>query len=55
MERRRAKYLRKFTLPENANPEDVKAVYKDGVPTVTVGKRKVQEDPKPKTVNIPIS
>lgn len=54
IERRRAKYMRKFTLPEDANAEDVKASYKDGVLTIVVGKKPVEEQ-KPKKITIPIS
>eukprot|EP01018_Ginkgo_biloba_P035823 Gb_01047 [translate_table: standard] len=54
-ERRRARYMRKFTLPVNANAEDIKATYKDGVLTVTVAKRPPSETEKPKSVTIPIS
>lgn len=38
LERRRARYMRKFTLPPTANPEDVKATYKDGVLTISISK-----------------
>ncbi|GLJ49072.1 hypothetical protein SUGI_1035200 [Cryptomeria japonica] len=55
LERRRARYMRKFTLPGDANAEDIKATYKDGVLTVTVAKRNVSESEKPKTLTIPIS
>ena len=54
IERRRAKYMRKFTLPEDANPEEVQATYKDGVLTVVVAKKPVEET-KPKKISIPIS
>lgn len=55
IERRRARYMRKFTLPDNSNPEDVKATYKDGVLTVTVAKKVPPQSNKPQTVPIPIS
>ncbi|OVA02947.1 Alpha crystallin/Hsp20 domain [Macleaya cordata] len=58
IERRRARYMRKFTLPQDANHEDVKASYKDGVLTVNVSKKPREEEkqqPKPKTISIPIS
>ncbi|XP_077234306.1 17.1 kDa class II heat shock protein-like [Tasmannia lanceolata] len=56
VERRRVRYWRKFTLPKDANPDDVKAIYKDGVLTVTVGKKKPQQDSsKPKTIEVAIS
>ncbi|KAG9454494.1 hypothetical protein H6P81_007398 [Aristolochia fimbriata] len=54
IERRRAKYLKKFTLPLDADSEDVKPTYKDGVLTVTVAKKHLEETPKPKTVTIPV-
>ncbi|KAH9309953.1 hypothetical protein KI387_037864, partial [Taxus chinensis] len=46
LERRRARYMRKFTLPGDANVEDINAAYKDGVLTVTVAKRSVSEAEK---------
>ncbi|XP_058106562.1 18.8 kDa class II heat shock protein-like [Magnolia sinica] len=56
VERRRSRYMRKFTLPQDANPEEVNESYKDGVLTVIVSKRPRQQEPsKPKTVIIPIS
>ncbi|XP_010691944.1 17.6 kDa class II heat shock protein [Beta vulgaris subsp. vulgaris] len=38
IERRRARYMRKFTLAADASHEDVKAAYKDGVLSITVVK-----------------
>ncbi|PIA39955.1 hypothetical protein AQUCO_02600418v1 [Aquilegia coerulea] len=55
IERRRARYMRKFTLPNDANQQEVKAVYKDGVLTVNVAKKPLEETNKPKSVTIPIS
>lgn len=55
MERRRARYMRKFSLPGDSNVEDIKATYKDGVLTVTVAKRQPSDTEKPKSVTIPIS
>ncbi|KAJ4958305.1 hypothetical protein NE237_025416 [Protea cynaroides] len=55
IERRRARYMRKFTLPQDANQEDVKATYRDGVLTVNVAKKPKEETAKPNTVSIPIS
>jgi HSP20 family protein len=55
MERRKARYMRKFSLPGDSNVEDIKATYKDGVLTVTVGKRQPSDAEKPKSVTIPIS
>ncbi|XP_043716486.1 17.6 kDa class II heat shock protein-like [Telopea speciosissima] len=55
IERRRARYLRKFTLPHDAQQEDVKATYRDGVLIVNVAKKPMEETAKPKTVSIPVS
>ncbi|XP_042484742.1 17.1 kDa class II heat shock protein-like [Macadamia integrifolia] len=55
IERRRARYMRKFTLPQDANQEDVKATYRDGVLTVNVAKKPREETVLPKTVSIPVS
>lgn len=55
IERRRVRYMRKFTLPQDSNPEEVKAIYKDGVLTVTVAKKAPEVSRKPKTVTIPVS
>ncbi|KAF5199616.1 17.6 kDa class II heat shock protein [Thalictrum thalictroides] len=55
IERRRARYMRKFSLPDDANQQEVKAMYKDGVLTVNFGKKPCEETNKPKTVTIPIS
>ncbi|KAL2892627.1 17.6 kDa class II heat shock protein [Bienertia sinuspersici] len=38
LERRRARYMRKFNLAADANHEDVKAAYKEGVLSITVAK-----------------
>ncbi|KAH9771171.1 Signal transducer [Citrus sinensis] len=55
IERRRARYMRKFTLPQDLSPEEVKAIYKDGVLTVTVAKKVPEVSRRPKTVTIPVS
>ncbi|KAH9706670.1 Signal transducer [Citrus sinensis] len=55
IERRRARNMRKFTLPQDSNLEEVKAIYKDGVLTVTVAKKVPEVSRKPKTVTIPVS
>ncbi|GAB4862044.1 hypothetical protein Ancab_037298 [Ancistrocladus abbreviatus] len=60
IERRRARYMRKFTLPPDADQEDVKATYKDGVLTITVAKKlqppeQEDDDSKPKTLSVSIS
>lgn len=48
--------MRKFTLPKNADPENVTATYKDGVLTVVVAKKQAEEAPsKPKAITIPVS
>ncbi|XP_021754977.1 17.6 kDa class II heat shock protein-like [Chenopodium quinoa] len=39
IERRRARYMRKFTLSADANHEDIKAAYKDGVLSIIVAKK----------------
>ncbi|XP_024545049.1 17.3 kDa class II heat shock protein-like [Selaginella moellendorffii] len=54
MERRAAKFMRRFTLPGDANVEQISASCQDGVLTVTVPK--IPPEPqKPRTVEIPIS
>ncbi|KAJ8564448.1 hypothetical protein K7X08_000908 [Anisodus acutangulus] len=50
MERRVGKFMRKFTLPENANTDAISAVCQDGVLTVTVEKLPPPEPKKPKTI-----
>lgn len=47
--------MRKFTLPEDANEEDIKATYKDRVLTVVVAKKPPAEVEKPKSMTILIS
>lgn len=42
-------FYRRFSLPDSADPEKISAVGKDGVLTVTIGKREVS---KPKRINI---
>ncbi|XP_074263116.1 17.3 kDa class II heat shock protein-like [Silene latifolia] len=39
IERRRARYMRKFTLPNDATHEHVKATYQDGVLSISVSKK----------------
>ncbi|KAL9234321.1 hypothetical protein vseg_009204 [Gypsophila vaccaria] len=39
VERRRARYMRKFSLPQDATHEHVNATYKDGVLSITVSKK----------------
>ncbi|KAI6679905.1 hypothetical protein NL676_033786 [Syzygium grande] len=55
MERRVGKFMRKFTLPENANTEAVSAACCDGVLTVTVEKLPPPEPKKPKTVEVKVA
>ncbi|MQL95230.1 hypothetical protein Taro_027892 [Colocasia esculenta] len=55
MERRVGKFLRKFSLPDNADTDAVSAVYQDGVLTVTVEKLPPPEPKKPKTIDVKIA
>ncbi|KAJ8564449.1 hypothetical protein K7X08_000909 [Anisodus acutangulus] len=55
MERRVGKFMRKFTLPENANTDAISAVCQDGVLTVTVEKLPPPEPKKPKTIEVKIA
>ncbi|KAL0924037.1 hypothetical protein M5K25_004839 [Dendrobium thyrsiflorum] len=55
MERRIGKYMRSFPLPDNANLENISAVYRDGVLTVTVQKLPAAESKYPKTIEIKIA
>ncbi|KAJ4950297.1 hypothetical protein NE237_027129 [Protea cynaroides] len=55
MERRVGKFMRKFPLPENANPEAITAVYQDGVLTVTVEKLPPPEPKKSKNIEVKIA
>lgn len=54
MERRLGKFLKRFTLPENADREKISAVYQDGVLTVTVAKKLPPEPKKPKTIEVQV-
>ena len=47
IERRRARYMRKFILPDDAFSQDVKATYKDGVLSITVVKNKLSTTIEP--------
>jgi HSP20 family protein len=51
IERRFGKFERRFGLPENVKPEDVKAEYKDGVLSIVVPKAEL---PKPKQIAVEI-
>ncbi|PWA55938.1 Alpha crystallin/Hsp20 domain-containing protein [Artemisia annua] len=55
MERRIGKFMRKFSLPENANIEKISAVCQDGVLTVTVEKLPPPEPKKPKLVQVQVA
>ncbi|XP_058086964.1 17.3 kDa class II heat shock protein-like [Magnolia sinica] len=55
MERRVGKFMRKFSLPENANTDAISAVCQDGVLTVTVEKLPPPEPKKPKTIEVNIA
>lgn len=48
-ERSYGMFSRSFTLPSNANSEDVKATFADGVLTIEIGKR---EESKPKSIEV---
>ena len=43
VERSRGRFLRRFTLPENAKVEEVKAAVENGVLTITVPKEEVKK------------
>jgi HSP20 family protein len=49
IERRYGSFSRSFTLPSNADPERVKAAFKDGVLTIEIAK---VEESKPKVISI---
>ncbi|KAK1258953.1 hypothetical protein QJS04_geneDACA021931 [Acorus gramineus] len=55
MERRVGKFMRKFTLPENANFEAINAECRDGVLTVTVEKLPPPEPKKPKIIEVKVA
>ncbi|ONK80883.1 uncharacterized protein A4U43_C01F22820 [Asparagus officinalis] len=55
MERRMGKFMRKFSLPENADLDKVTAECRDGVLTVTVMKKPPPEPKKPKTVQVKVA
>ncbi|EHA8589018.1 17.3 kDa class II heat shock protein [Cocos nucifera] len=55
MERRMGKFMRKFSLPDNANTDATSAVCQDGVLTVTVQKLPPPEPKKPKTIEVKIA
>ena len=45
-------FMRRFTVPEDANTEGVEATFKDGVLTVKLGKKPAPEKPQPKRIPI---
>ncbi|KAI3701814.1 hypothetical protein L6452_27171 [Arctium lappa] len=55
MERRIGKFMRKFSLPENANTEKISAICQDGVLTVTVEKLPPPEPKKPKLIQVQVA
>lgn len=56
IERRRARYMRRFSLPKDADREKVRASYRNGVLTVVVDKVPAKEQPsRARSVSIPVS
>ncbi|XP_057960113.1 17.3 kDa class II heat shock protein-like [Malania oleifera] len=55
MERRVGKFMRKFSLPENANTDAISAVCQDGVLTVTVEKLPPPEPKKRKAIEVKVA
>jgi HSP20 family protein len=51
-ERSYGSFVRAFSLPDTVDGEKVKADYKNGVLTVTIGKKEIA---KPRTINVEIS
>ena len=45
-------FMRRFTVPEDANTEGVEATFKDGVLTVKLGKKPAPEKPQPKRITV---
>ena len=52
VERAYGSFVRSFTLPQNVDPEKIKAKYKEGVLEVTIPKR---EEAKPKQIKVELS
>jgi HSP20 family protein len=52
IERSYGSFARSFALPETVDPENVKAEYKNGVLTITLGKKEIA---KPRTVKVQVS
>ncbi|XP_078432161.1 17.3 kDa class II heat shock protein-like [Wolffia australiana] len=55
MERRMGKFMRKFSLPADANTEAISAACQDGVLTVTVEKLPPPQPKKPKTIDVKVA
>jgi HSP20 family protein len=51
VERYYGSFSRSFSLPENVNEEDIEAVFKDGLLTLTIPKKEVE---KPKSIEIKV-
>lgn len=45
-------FVRSFTLPENVNPDKVDAHYEDGILMLTVAKKEVVAEKKPKAIAV---
>ena len=45
-------FTRSFTLPENVNPEKVDAHYEDGILMLTIAKKEVVAEKKPKAIAV---
>jgi HSP20 family protein len=52
IEREYGVYERSFSLPRSADPEKIKAAYKDGILSLSIPKR---EEAKPKSVKVDVS
>lgn len=52
VERSYGSFMRRFKLPENVDPEGIKAETKDGVLRLTIPKTEVQE---PKVINVKVN
>ncbi|KAL3681336.1 hypothetical protein R1sor_024292 [Riccia sorocarpa] len=55
IERKGGKYLRRFTLAEDADKEKISAAYKDGVLTITIPKVPTREEAKPRTIEVKVA
>ena len=52
VERAYGSFVRSFTLPQNADPEKIKAKYKEGILEITIPKK---EEAKPKQIKVELS